>query len=112
MHTLEGKCNAQWRNANEFNAHTAHWRNAMHTLGGNTMHTGEMNCTVEKCNAMHSGERRNAMQCTVGKCKAMHIAHWGGKCNAPLAFVGPTTALSGRNANALGGSTLFIVEVP
>ena len=94
MHTLEGKCNAQWTNANEFNAHTAQWRNATH-------------CTLEKCNAMHTGERRNAMQCTVGKCKAMHIAHWGEKCNAPLAFVGPTTALSGRNANALGGAKLF-----
>ena len=88
MHTLEGKCNAQWRNANEFNAHT----------GG-------------KYNAMHTGERRNAMQCTVGKCKAMHIAHWGEKRNAPLAFVGPTTALSGRNADAWGGATLFIAKV-
>ena len=94
MHTLEGKCNAQWRNANEFNAHTAHWRNAMHTLGGNTMHTGEMNCTVEKCNAMHSvhctlekegmqcnAQWGNAKQCTLhtGGGSAMHPWHLSGQ---------------------------------
>ena len=29
-------------------------------------------------------------------------------CSAPLAFVGQTTALRGRDANALGGAKLFI----
>ena len=32
------------------------------------------------------------------------------QCNAPLAFVGQTTALGGGDANALGGATIFIAN--
>ena len=67
------------------------WNGMKCTLGRNEVHT--VHCIVGigemQSSAMHTGE---------------------GKCNAPLAFVGPTTALSGRNANALGGATLFIAK--
>ena len=68
MHTLEGKCNAQWRNANEFNAHTAHWRNAMQ-------------CTLEKEGMQCNAQWGNAKQCTLhtGGGSAMHPWHLSGQ---------------------------------